>query len=241
MDDITVCGYYGKLPGNGDFVSRHLPPSFIEAWDRWLQDSLGHARTLLGDAWPEAYLTGPIWRFALSKETCSDAAWVGLIMPSVDKVGRHFPLTIAMALPAPDNLLHVVTDSDAWFDEIESLALTAIDENFQREAFDQVIDALAPPVAVSGRDVAAEPGLDTARRYEINSRDDIGLILNAWAQRLLHTRIGPHSLWWSDGSDRLEPSLLISPGLPTPQRFAAMLDGNWDLHDWNTGSEKTDE
>ena len=31
-----VPGWFGKLPGLGDFASRRLPDTFVAAWDRWL-------------------------------------------------------------------------------------------------------------------------------------------------------------------------------------------------------------
>ena len=29
-------GYHGKIPTQGDFIQRGLPPGFTRAWDRWL-------------------------------------------------------------------------------------------------------------------------------------------------------------------------------------------------------------
>ena len=48
---MNSVGFYGKLAGRGDFVSRGLPNTFVEPWDAWLasgmrasQDELGAAR-----------------------------------------------------------------------------------------------------------------------------------------------------------------------------------------------------
>ena len=88
-------GFYGKLPARGDFVSRRLPRSFVEPWDAWLQQGFASSRDHLGDGWLEAYLTSPIWRFVLAPGVCGPAGVAGVVMPSVDSVGRYFPLTIA--------------------------------------------------------------------------------------------------------------------------------------------------
>ncbi|MEE3627477.1 PP2C family serine/threonine-protein phosphatase [Nitrospirillum sp. BR 11752] len=40
------------------------------------------------------------------------------------------------------------------------------------------------------------------------------------------------SLWWTTGSDKVASSLLISPGLPAPQNYAAFLDGRWERWGW---------
>ena len=93
-----AAGWYGKIPALGDFASRRLSTEFISTWDSWLQHSMAASRATLGERWLDIYLTSPIWRFALMPETVDASAWAGLLMPSVDKVGRHFPLTFALEL-----------------------------------------------------------------------------------------------------------------------------------------------
>ena len=36
----AAAGWYGKLPGLGDFAMRRLPPEFVSHWDAWLQSGL---------------------------------------------------------------------------------------------------------------------------------------------------------------------------------------------------------
>ncbi|WP_338114240.1 type VI secretion system-associated protein TagF, partial [Thiorhodococcus mannitoliphagus] len=50
-------GFYGKLPGLGDFVSRRLPVDFTQPWDLWLRESLASSQAQMGDDWLSAYLT----------------------------------------------------------------------------------------------------------------------------------------------------------------------------------------
>ena len=33
-------GWYGKIPGTGDFIARRVPGTFSEPWDRWLQGAI---------------------------------------------------------------------------------------------------------------------------------------------------------------------------------------------------------
>ena len=33
-------GFYGKLPSEGDFVTRRLPWEFTSAWDDWLNPEI---------------------------------------------------------------------------------------------------------------------------------------------------------------------------------------------------------
>ncbi len=113
-NDFVVRGYY-ELPDDisqdstanylivGDFVSRRLPASFVLLGRMAASRLCLPAETELGAEWLETYLTSPIWRFALSGGVCGDRACAGIFMPSVDKVGRYFPLTLAAFDRASDN------------------------------------------------------------------------------------------------------------------------------------------
>ena len=101
-------GVYGKLASRGDFVSRGLPHSFIQPWDAWLAAGLLASQEQLGAQWLDAYLVSPLWRFALAPDVCGPTAVVGVLMPSIDRVGRYFPLTIAQTLLKPHGTLVMV-------------------------------------------------------------------------------------------------------------------------------------
>lgn len=92
-------GWFGKIPSLGDFASRRLPMSFLEPWDEWLSSELSEARLVLGDTWAATYAQAPIWCFSLGAGAVDDHAWHGILVPSFDRVGRQFPLTIALGRP----------------------------------------------------------------------------------------------------------------------------------------------
>ena len=101
-DVARVPGWYGKLPTLGDFASRRLEADFIEPWDLWLGEALQAQRSAYGEGWLEAYLETPPWRFLLSpgalRGVRPELAFAGVLVPSVDRVGRHFPLTLVASL-----------------------------------------------------------------------------------------------------------------------------------------------
>lgn len=136
-------GFFGKLPWLGDFVTRGLPNSFVTPWDSWLQAGMAATREELGDAWLERFLTAPIWRFVLPAG-CAGPAMAGVLMPSVDRVGRYFPLTVAMPLEA-DPPAEAPLAAAFWFDELEAVALAALDEAVSPEAWEESISRLPPP------------------------------------------------------------------------------------------------
>lgn len=93
----AALGFHGKIPARGDFVRSGLPFTFTDPWDRWMEQMLTASRSALGDAWLPAWLEAPVWRFALTPGVCGPDAVIGLWMPSVDRIGRYYPLTLAAA------------------------------------------------------------------------------------------------------------------------------------------------
>ncbi len=229
-----MAGYYGKMPSHGDFVSHGLDQSFIHAWDNWLQEIIAYSRSRLGEAWLDVYLTSPLWRFVTSQGVCTDDAWAGVIIPSVDRVGRYFPLTVVHRLPAGYNPIQVAAECRAWFQQIEALALSVLESDFERDTLDAgVEDLILPPLpAPATRQSPAAPLSGEAWRMGLHDEGLPGPALNGFAQRFLVERMGSYSLWWTGGSQRVTPTLLAARGLPPAERFPALLDGEWRQWGW---------
>ena len=98
---MSGVGFYGKLPGLGDFVRRRLPSDFVERWDRHFQRALDTGRRELGEQWTAAWLQGPAWCFVLRAQACGNDAWCGLIGPAADRLGRAFPMVLAAPCGEP--------------------------------------------------------------------------------------------------------------------------------------------
>lgn len=150
--DQQWTGFFGKVPSHGDFVSRRLPEAFLQPWDRWLQGGLQCSRERLGERWLEVYLCSPVWRFALAGGVCGESGWAGVMIPSVDRVGRYFPLTVAVA--GEDVPLVSRMELDAgWYDEVERLALSTLAEDGSLAGFDSGLRGLVLPSRVGGGDL----------------------------------------------------------------------------------------
>ena len=121
MNQTNLPGFYGKFPELGDFVNRRIPRSFLDHWDEWLQNAIATSRQRLDKDWLNLYLNSPVWRFALAGGLCGDQPWCGLLMPSVDRVGRYYPLTIAAPLPLDANLIQVALDGSGWYEAGDSV------------------------------------------------------------------------------------------------------------------------
>ena len=96
----ACAGLFGKLPARGDFVRENLPRDFTDGWDAWWQRNLPGTQQRPRDEWRAAWLEAPVWRFVLPPGLCGRNGVVGLWLPSVDKIGRYSPLTIAAVASA---------------------------------------------------------------------------------------------------------------------------------------------
>lgn len=135
---LTV-GFYGKVPARGDFVRSGLPRDFIDAWDDWLSGVMLASREQAGDAWLPAYLEAPIWRFVLPPGLCGVHAALGLMMPSVDRAGRYFPLTFAVLA---GSARFDPASGDTWLDRCEDAGRAALEQDFSP---DQISAMLGSP------------------------------------------------------------------------------------------------
>jgi type VI secretion system protein ImpM len=142
-------GIYGKLPSRGDFLRAGLPRSFTDPWDAWLAAGIAASRAALGEHWLACWMEAPIWRFALPDGACGPAAVLGLWLPSVDRAGRHFPLTLATLAPGAGTDA-LATAGAAWLDAAEAAALDALEQILQPEALTARLDATPPPAAAPG-------------------------------------------------------------------------------------------
>jgi type VI secretion system protein ImpM len=217
-----VTGYFGKVSTHGDFVNRRLPAQLVQAWDGWMQQCVQASQDRLGSAWLERYLTSPVWRFAIAPGVLGPEGLGGVMMPSVDRVGRYFPLTIAA--PGAAALLDWFHGQAAWYDAIEDLARASLEPGFVLERFDGAPEPEPEPVPAAG----APAAMATAWRLPLKE-DMTAAIANAALQG--------HSLWWTDGGPFVEASVLVCRGMPQAQGFAAMLDGSWEVSGWSFKGE----
>ena len=232
----AASGFFGKLPARGDFVTRRLAREFVGPWDQWLQDAMVASREQLGERWLDLYLTAPIWRFALSPGACGSAEVRGVLMPSVDSVGRLFPLTIA--LPAAERsgpALRAHAEED-WFHAAEELALSALADDCDFDAFDAAVAGLAPatPGILPAARPAGIPG-EHVRPAGWHCPGGLGCFPQL-VDAVLSRRFPAYSLWWTSGGPQVEPVLLVVAGLPPIGGFAALMDGCWPAHGWMDGA-----
>ena len=245
-------GLYGKLPSHGDFLRRRIADEIVTRWDGWLQSAIAASRRILGERWLEIYLTSPAWRFSCEAEVCGPSPMAGVIVPSVDRVGRYFPLTLMWQIPEELAPLSVAMLCNSWFEAaerhvIETLAQSEVHfEEFDARvvALGEQLDTLCATQRVRLDSHDAEAVTSTGAMWQIPLGDPSRL--SEVFSQLLHHRLrvscAPLALWWTEGSAMVAPCSLLTPGLPAEDHYAALLGGAWSECGWRTvGAEVRSE
>ena len=237
----TLPGWYGKLPALGDFASRRMGPDLLAWWDAWLAEGLLDLQTqhrLRGSNWLDAYLVSPSWQFLLSPACLpgelGHQAWMGCLMPSVDRVGRYFPFLVLQSLPALPRSLAAWRAVQARLQALDACAADALEQDWVVEQVEAELEAAlrssAWPDALwsdpgDAPAAAASPGhwLDVAATPDLASSDpvlDAGLRL--WAQSLASSSQAPRSYWRAQPAGQAA-RWRVCAGMP--QRASALLGG----------------
>jgi type VI secretion system protein ImpM len=224
--DASGVGFFGKLPTLGDFISRRLPRQFIDPWDQWLQSSMRASQEIHGDGWLSLFLVSPFWRFAISPGICGETAWAGVIMPSVDRVGRYYPLTLAQVIDA-EQVTAVFLPESAWFEQLESAALSVLDEPFELEIFEQSLLNIRAPSRLqlqnAGIHSDCSANAKTAFRCALPSLSQTGQLFPDLAQNLLDRFLKGYSFWATEGGQQDSAQFFCFEGMPPVDAYAHFL------------------
>ncbi len=205
-----VFGAYGKIPSMGDFMRVGLSASFIKVWDGWMQERVIEAQQMMGQNWQQSYFSAPIWRFTLPPQHTGVAAMSGIIMASVDRVGRQYPLTFITAHP-PDRLALRHFANRRVFERLETLALTVLDHDLGK---DELSAALAAEHMIPVADMHAH-----GPTYSGPIQPEALLAAEAIERDLGHRAIWSTTM---EGNSRM----MMCSALPNTQEFLALFDLN---------------
>ncbi|RVT84116.1 type VI secretion system-associated protein TagF [Rhodobacteraceae bacterium CCMM004] len=206
-------GAYGKIAALGDFFRHNLPRAFVEAWDGWLQDTVGAERDRLGDAWDRTYAAAPIWRFSAAAGVAGPQAMLGVLMPSVDRVGRQFPLTLAAPVDTGADLLRLHLEAGAALAAAEAAALDTLEDGGSLPRLVQALDAVPPLPALAPAALRRSGGL----LLTVRGAQDVAPALAAALAE------GEHAMVWSCWTPEAA-RLMTGPGLPEGAGRGALFD-----------------
>lgn len=160
--ELAAIGWHGKLPTVGDFVTRRLDPDFVSHWDNWISRGLTELRQSSGNRWLDSYLRSPTWRFLLTPgflpSPLNRTAWVGVVMPSVDRVGRYYPLTLASPLSVVPDTVDIRAALWNWIQQLEDVAIDALEGDWSIDALEAGLVELGFPPRSPGHGADALTG-----------------------------------------------------------------------------------
>lgn len=213
-------GLYGKLPAHGDFIERGLPGQFVRTWDEWLQRVVSDSRDLLGEAWLDHYLTSPIWRFALGQGVIDKQNWIGALVPSVDSVGRYYPLTIAAPVDSGQDPFALLANNPAACEFLEQAAVSSLQEGLNADELWDQLSAAVPLIKSAPLSTAffEQDQLLLSRHGEQQTATS-GLLYG-----LARMSFASASYWYA-GTEPI--SEFVTCRLPEAERFSSMLTGHW--------------
>ena len=218
---------YGKTQSKRDFVAPGASRAFLDRWEPWMQAGLASSRLVLDRAWQERFLTAPIWRFWLGEAICGTTI-AGAFMPSLDAIGRYYPLAVfsgapaGLAIPPPELDLQ-----ESWFAALEDFLLATLDPAMGWEQIASGLAALPDPQV--GAPAQPAPGM-TALPAGFAAALDPAAPGEVFAD-LRRADWGAHfsgrSFFWTSGGEGFRPAALASRGLPAAECFVGLLTGEF--------------
>lgn len=140
---LLSAGWYGKLPGAGDFVHRGLAHGVVRRWEQWMQAGLQAMSEQAHDSLARDYAVAPVWNFALPAGEGSGLVQLGTLAPSCDRVGRYFPLMALCSAPAEGFDPAVLARSAGFYAELGQCLLQAIRHSQTAEHFQAGVQSAA--------------------------------------------------------------------------------------------------
>lgn len=191
-------GFFGKLPSHGDFVSMGLGRNLQSALDAWLQAGLQAVQQELGEDWERRFRTMPAWRFIVERGLWGPATIAGVLLPSLDRVGRSFPLVIAAQLHDFTEHPRQLYLDDTWFTAAEAIAESSAKRDFDINRFTASLKRLRTlrPADLAENEILQENG---------SSRG---------------------TLWWRISSEERRAGGFRVSGAPEPEHFPKLLHDN---------------
>lgn len=138
-------GFFGKIPSHGDFISDGLERELISIFDDWMRSGLHACAEMFSGRWPAIFSSSPPIRFIVERGIWGNCAYVGVLVPSADRVGRKYPLAIIAQLNGFRKHPRTLYLDDTWFMAAEALAETSMTGDFDMSRFNAAVKKLRLP------------------------------------------------------------------------------------------------
>ncbi|MEP5729420.1 MAG: type VI secretion system-associated protein TagF [Sulfitobacter sp.] len=212
-------GAFGKMPNLGDFFHLNPPPGFVRGFDEWVQGAMRSSAQSAGEDWDTQYMSAPIWRFGFAAGLAGPSKIIGILMPSVDRVGRRFPLALMANVDGDGSIATDHMTSSATFDKLEDIALAALDDSMNKDQLARLLGEIDAPL---GREPSAVRKVGDTFVLSHSHPDRLAQDVASGLFEIAGLR--QPSLWSTilDGRCRA----LVCDGLPKAHQASALFDMN---------------
>lgn len=212
-----MVGYsaFGKIPALGDFFRVDASQAFVDPWDAWLQDEMVNTKNSLGANWENRYMSAPIWRFAIGAGQAGSTPTIGVLMASVDRVGRKFPLTLFSQLAPSTSVSAAFFAAQTIYPLLEDTALDALEDDYSRDQLADALSNLNTITVQSPSRITRAGGVLTVQGGAIDE------LQNALCGYSLSDYSSP-CIWSAQGQDGFHT--MITEGLPRGDQSRALFD-----------------
>lgn len=217
----NIIGAFGKIPSLGDFFSLNIDHSIVEVLDNWMQSGLLEVSRQLGSRWDECYMSAPIWRFALCEGVFSEFRILGIMMPSVDRVGRKFPLLLITLVDNKTSIFFDHQRNIPLYEELEDIALMTLEDESTR---DNLIGRLNLIKVESPSNIS---GVTTKDNIFVTTGNNINEITELLAAEFINLNNNMPCIW-SSVSEAGE-KMFVSDGLPVVKQMRMFYDLGSDI------------
>jgi type VI secretion system protein ImpM len=215
-------GLFGKLPQKRDFISYGIPHGVLNPLETWLQSAVAASRAELGARWEEFYLVAPIWRFWIGPSIFGTAC-SGSLIPSVDGVGRYFPLmAIHICEPGTQAPPPPFAPQSSWHAAIEARLLSVLEEGANVTP-ETLLSDLSPPSTETADPADGLTLFKGGPLWRTKPKTSIAALLTGIVEADYREAARVRSYWWTPGGEAAGPVLHAKEGLPDPYFYTLML------------------
>jgi type VI secretion system protein ImpM len=223
-------GFFGKLPGYGDFIQRSVSPSLINRWDNWLLQSIEASRAQLKESWKEIYFNSPIWRFTVADGVLGKTAVSGIIMPSIDNSGRAYPFTVMCQAQQPVNVFSLANSIEPLHENGEEFILSLLDK--ARPDLDEITEVLQKTYSkLKTHDLMDVESGNVQSVMELGRMNDnilpkLTKCNETFFAQIMRQQNTALSIWSMPGTMHLDAQIRYYNGLPPVDVFSSLLVGH---------------
>jgi type VI secretion system protein ImpM len=168
----------------------------------------------------------PIWRFCLSPGVAGASGVIGVLMPSVDRVGRRFPLTLVGPLPDSMPVIEAHLSSDDTFEMLETIALSVLDDDLSKDILAERLEGVGFSAVHAVTACSVVPGSSVVCRAKTSQQ----MVRTTTAELLARSFASPTI--WSTLMEE-DSRLMVCDGLPDGLNMQGLFDLDADL--WREG------